>query len=232
MSRASTLFRLQETDLALDACRVRLGEIEKALAANPAVQAAQARLAAAEAALHQARATLKDIELSTQTLTNKIAEAEGRLYGGKIRNPKELQDLQADVEMLKRRRAASEDDQLNALVAFEAAEGEQAAAQTALTQAQETAARANTALNEEWDRLVAREANLKAERESLSVTIPAADRALYDRLRLTKKGRPLARLQDDTCGGCGIEPTAAIRQEARRGDLARCPGCERILYVE
>ncbi len=233
MSRASSLFRLQEADLELDAGRARLAEIAQALAGNPAVQAAQARARQAEAHLHQAKANLTDAELDHQTLADKIAVDEARLYSGRIRSPKELQDLQAEVESLRRRRAAAEERQLEALLAYEEAEAQLKAAHDQLRATEAEAKRANAALTAEWDRLIARETNLKAERESLLTVIPAADRAWYDKLRQAKKGRALARLEDGVCTACGMEPTAADRQNARRGaELVPCTGCGRILYAE
>jgi len=233
MSRASSLFRLQEADLELDAGRARLAEIAQALASNPAVQAAQARAQQAEVHLHKAKANLTDAELDQQTLADKIAADEARLYSGRIRNPKELQDLQAEVESLRRRRAAAEERQLEALLAYEEAEAQLKAAHDHLRATEAEAKRANAALTAEWDRLIARETNLKAERESLLTIITAADRAWYDKLRQAKKGRALARLEDGVCTACGMEPTAADRQNVRRGaELVLCAGCGRILYAE
>jgi uncharacterized protein len=48
--------------------------------------------------------------------------SEASLYGGKIRNPKELQDLQVEIAALKRRTATLEDEQLEAMLAVEDAE--------------------------------------------------------------------------------------------------------------
>lgn len=233
MSRASSLFRLQETDLALDAGRARLAEIAQALAGNPALQVAQARAQQAEAQLHKARATLTDAELDQQALADKIAVDEARLYAGRIRNPKELQDLQAEVESLKRRRAAAEERQLEALLEYEEAEAQLKAARAQLSAAEAEARHASVNLTAERERLTARQADLQAEREALLTTITAADRAQYDKLRQAKKGRALARLEDGVCTACGIEPTAADRQLARRGtELVLCAGCGRILYAE
>jgi hypothetical protein len=233
MSRASALFRLQETDLELDACRARLAEIAKALGGNPAVQAARLTMIDADGRRNAARAALQDSEFGAQTLKEKIADAEGRLYGGRIRNPKELKDLQDDVESLKRRLAAAEDEQLNALIQMEMAETQLAAAQTELQQAEAEAERAHTALTAERASREARLRKLEAEREAVQASIPAPDQDIYQRLRQTKKGRALSRLEDGVCIACGVEPSAQLAQAARRGgDLARCPNCDRILYAE
>jgi len=233
MSRLSALTRLQTLDLDLDATRARLVEIEKALAGNPAVLAARAAVARAEAERNTAGAALHIIELDNGSLAERIREAEGRLYGGKIRNPKELSDLQADVESLKRRLAAGEDQQLGAIEVMERAEAALATASEALRSAEAEAVRSNAVLTTERETLHARAAKLEGEREAAGISIPSADREVYDRLRKTKHGRPLSKLETDVCAACGIEPTTLMMQAVRRGaELVRCTGCDRILYIE
>jgi predicted nucleic acid-binding Zn-ribbon protein len=233
MSRVSALYHVQELDLQLDACRARLAEIAKALESSPAVQAARVRLTTANARLRSARTALNEMELENQSLSEKIKDAERRLYGGGIRNPKELRDLQADVESLKRRLAAGEERQLEALIETETAETQAAGAQGDLQLAEAEAAREHGALMAERETLQGRVEAFSGEREALYPSILAADRGVYERLRATKHGRALSRLEDGTCAACGIAPSAAIRQEARRGsELVRCSGCDRILYAD
>ncbi|MBL8046761.1 MAG: hypothetical protein JNL09_09480 [Anaerolineales bacterium] len=231
MSRVGTLFRLQALDLELDAGRIRLAEIEQALSSNPAVLAAQKALTAAETVHRAARAAAHDIELDAQALTTKIKEAEGRLYGGTIRNPKELKDLQAEIESLKRRLMEVEEKELAALMDLEAVEGALAQAQTQRQTAENAMLVLNGALASERETLTTHVSEMQAQREAATTPIAAADRTLYEQLRQTKKGRAVAKLDDDVCAACGIEPTAALRQIARRGDVAQCVGCGRILYA-
>jgi hypothetical protein len=233
MSRVSALFRLQETDLELDACRSRLAEIKAALGDDPAVQQARSLLLSAEARHRAARVTLQELELEALSLAEKIREAEQRLYSGSIRNPKELRDLQADVESLKRRLAGIEEQQLNALIESEVAETQAAGTEAELHQAEAGAARTQSALLAERGTLEARLRKLETEREAASAAVPAADQQVYQRLRQTRHGRAVARLEDGACAACGMAPSALMRQEARRGaELVRCAGCDRILYAD
>ena len=94
MSRPFKLFRLQQIDSQLDALRLRQGEIESALQDDTRIRQIVQKMedcktewAAAKKALHLA-------EDETQKQRIKIELTESALYGGKVRNPKELQDLQ------------------------------------------------------------------------------------------------------------------------------------------
>lgn len=233
MSRASQLFRLQEIDLELDRHRARLETIAEALESSPTVQAAFRRMVEADGQLAAARVDVRSFEYDNQALSEKIAEVEKRLYSGAVTHPKELQDLQKDIESLKHRRATLEEKQLEALIKAEAAEAQKLAAQTDLQRAEAEAAKMNSHLLDEQTGWLARVNQLEGEREAIYAGIPADDRETYERLRRSKNGRPVSRLEDGVCTACGVAPSSARSQTARQAtELIRCGNCDRILYAE
>src|SRR5438067_3472225 len=136
MSRAGSLLQLQGIDLEMDANRARLRAIEVALGDDPAVKKAQRDLLEAQAELHTARVAIQNLEFDGQNLGQKIAEVDGRMYGGKVTNPKELQDLQSEVTSLQHRREALEEKQFEALLNAESAEVHSADVQHRLERAE------------------------------------------------------------------------------------------------
>jgi predicted nucleic acid-binding Zn-ribbon protein len=223
MSRASNLFHVQEIDTTLDAARTRLAAIEQALSGNAAVNAAQQQTLQASERFNAARIQARSLELEVQALNEKVADAEKRLYSGAITNPKELRDLEQDLASLRRRRAGVEERELEAMIG----------AETRLQQTERETLQTQGTLVEERSRLQARVAQLAAEREAVSGSMPAEDQLLYQRLRQSKNHRPVAKLDEGNCAACGEETSSARIQEARRGaTLVRCTGCERILYAE
>ena len=232
MSRISALFRLQEIDLELDAHRARLQSIEQALGDNPAVNAARLQASSAREKVNSARAQARSTDLDLQAVNEKISDAEKRLYSGLIANPKELRDLEQDLASLRRRGAAVEEQVLQAMIATESAEGQMAVVETKLQQAEAAAFQTHKDLLDERQRLQARAAQLAGEREAVSGAVAAEDQELYVRLRQTKHGRALAKLDESSCSACGEEVSSAHMQEVRRGiTLVRCGCCERILYA-
>lgn len=235
MSRASALYRLQKVDSELDQRQSRLSEIADRLASSSAVQKAQAEFAAAQAAAAAARRRAKALDDENKSLTAQIKEIEERLYGGRVRNPRELQDLQAEAESLKRRRESLDEDQLAALDEAESAEEKEASAREALAAAE--AARASEAgdLLREEEAIEALIAKLEGEREVAVASVQADDLAAYDSLRKRKRGTAVALLTDGACSACGVAPSSSRIQAARHagaGELVRCGNCERILYAE
>lgn len=233
VSRASALYRLQKVDTELDQRRAQLAEVEARLASSPAVQEAQANLATVQNELAAARRSAKALDDENQDLTTKIKENEGRLYGGKVRNPRELQDLQADIQALKRRRDELDENQLAAMEAVEAGEQTEAAARTALSAAEAARADEQRDLAKDKGALEALIAKLEGEREAALISVSTEDRATYDSLRRQKGGKAIAQLVEGTCGLCGVAPSSSRIQAARQsGELVRCGNCGRILYAE
>jgi predicted nucleic acid-binding Zn-ribbon protein len=232
MSRTSVLFRLQEIDLELDSHRARLQGIEQELSGNPAVNLARQQASAARERFNASRVQARSAELEVQALGEKIAEAEKRLYSGAITNPKELRDLEQDLASLRRRCQGLEEQQLDAMIAAESAEGQMLALETQLQQTEAAALQAQGALMEERQRLQDRVSELSGEREALAGTVLTEDQQLYGRLRQSKHGRALAKVAEGNCAACGEEVSSSLLQEVRRGaTLVRCGSCERILYA-
>ncbi|MCC7359236.1 MAG: hypothetical protein IT317_07160 [Anaerolineales bacterium] len=230
MSRASALLQLQTLDLELDAHRVRLQSIEQELGADPAVQAAQRAVADGHGQLQTARIAVQSLEYEAQGLAAKLAEVSDRIYGGRVTNPKVLQDLQHENESLQRRRAALEEKQFEALITAETAEGRQEQLQLALDAAETASANAHGSLRLERDQHQLVMANLAGDREAVVAQISPADRETYERLRPAKKGRAVAVLDEGVCGACGVELSSALNQSARQSaDLVLCRNCGRIL---
>jgi predicted nucleic acid-binding Zn-ribbon protein len=233
MSRSSSLLQLQAVDLEMDGYKARLAAIAAALGQDPAVQAAQRGLLAAQSELHQARVAAQNLEHENQALSAKITEIAERTYSGSVTQPKVLQDLQRDLDSLNRRRASLEEQQFEALVASEAAEARHAGLQVELNRLEADLARQHGSLLEERLKLQAGLERLEVSREAALSSILPTDRELYDRLRASKKGRAVARLEEGSCGACGVAPSSSRIQSARQGnDLIQCGNCGRILAAD
>ncbi len=232
MSKAEPLYRLQLLDIDLDNARKQLRDVETALTSNPAVTHAQTEFAKAQQAHHKLALEAKSLELEGRSLYDKIKEHEDRLYRGLIKTPKELIDLQRELEVLKRNSAAHEEKQFTQMLAVEEAAEVMANCQTAVAQAtkhwQEDSVDLRNVRAQLKDRISADEER----REAISVAIPRADMVVYVALRAKKAGGvAVAMVKNAACGLCGEEPSSVLSQQARTGStLAICPGCGRILF--
>src|SRR6266571_4095251 len=134
MTTAPDVLALQETDQALDRARARLTDVEAQMGESEELIAIRQDVAVREEVLTQLRSRLHDAEWSVDDARGKATEVEGKLYGGSIRNPKELTDLNADLSSLKAQVAKREDTLLGLLVEIEEAEALLGSEQTGLAE--------------------------------------------------------------------------------------------------
>jgi predicted nucleic acid-binding Zn-ribbon protein len=229
MTEGADLYRLQGLDSKGDKKRQRLAEVEAALGEDETLRQARRAVERAQERVRKWAVKQRDLELEVQGLADKISRDEQRLYSGVIRNPKELEDLQAEVAALKRRRQQLEEDLLEVMLEREEAEGAQAQAQKHLdgVQADWTAQQAD--LVGEREELQAELAEIEQARGALLPSIDAGDLRIYEALRRRKGGVAVALLRDDTCGACGVGISPNLEWQLRQGKLAPCSNCERIL---
>ena len=119
MTELADLWRLQETDIALDSRRGSLEDAQTRMGESEELLAARTRYDGLLAVQRQAESAQRDIETEASDLRVKVAPQETKLYSGAIKNPKELGDLQADIDQLKRHLSAVEDRDLEALAAVD-----------------------------------------------------------------------------------------------------------------
>jgi predicted nucleic acid-binding Zn-ribbon protein len=232
MNRFADLWRLQEIDSALDTRRASLDGAREQIGETDELVAARATLAERRVTLREAESAQKDIELQADDLKAKITAAEQKLYSGTIKNPKELADLQADVDSIKRHLATVEDQDLEALGAVETAENERRTAEAEATALEAAWAEEQSELNERIARLTVEIAQYERERQELTPNIDPALLKTYDHTRRTHQGKGMARLDRNLCMGCRISLPTNVVNRARAGNaLVQCPNCERILYA-
>ncbi len=229
MTQGADLYHLQELDSESDAIRQRLQEVKAALGESDALKQARQALKDAEVQVQHWSVQQRDLELETQSLANKIARSEKRLYSGDVQNPKELADLQAEVTSLRGRRQHLEDNLLDAMIEREEAENTQTEAQTHLqeTESQWSARQAN--LKTEQQELEEKLAVLEQARETLIPRIEASELTSYQHLRSSKGGTVVVQVQNGACGGCGVAVSPSITWQLRQKDMAYCNTCERII---
>jgi hypothetical protein len=232
MSQPFKLFRLQQLDSHIDQAAARLQQIEQSLADEHELLSARQQEDMDAAALDAERKKLRRAEDEVKAQRVKIEQTEATLYGGKVRNPKELQDLQNDVAALKRYLVVLEERQLESMISAEEAEAVLAQSAQALAQVEQRRRQTVSALQKEKNTLNEEVRHLQDERDAASSGIPAGDLALYNQLRQQRRGVAVARVVDKNCSACGSTLSAALLHSARSpNQISRCDTCGRILYL-
>jgi uncharacterized protein len=232
MSQPFTLYRLQQLDSQLDRTHLRLAEIQVALNEAQELRQAEETARQAEAALQAARKVLHKADEVVKDQRIKIATTEAALYGGKVRNPKELQDLQNESAALKRYLNILEDRELETMLAEEEATAVNQDAKIALELAQAKHAAHQNDLRAEQSRLMKEIPRLEEERQATAGSVPSNEMVLYETLRKQRRGLAVSLVKNKACTSCGTTLNAILLDAAlTSGQLTRCDGCGRILYV-
>lgn len=226
------LFRLQQIDNKIKTTRSHLVEIEAALKDNSKLSVAQEQADSSSQTLQEARKALQSAERNVQDQRIKIQHSETVLYSGKVRNPKELQDIQTEAVSLKKYLNVLEDRQLEAMIAVEEAEIKFNEAATNLKSIETETAIKVSSLEEDRTKLL-RDLDLyESERQVAVGGIASEDIEVYEMLRNKRSGVAVAKVSDKNCMACGSTLTPALIQSAQSPiKLTHCASCGRILYI-
>jgi predicted nucleic acid-binding Zn-ribbon protein len=231
MGLVSRLYQLQETDSQLREKHRLLKDTLKRLEHNDELSLAEAELAIQRDGLEKARKHQRQLDWEVDDLTARILAVNDRLYGGSVKNPKELVSLEQDMQGLKRHLKSREEVLLDAMGVVESLEAGVGSLQK---QVEELAA--------EWEReregLRVLKDSTELEIERLTQSRNAARNEvgpdavrLYDQLSQAK-GTAVVKVELGRCAGCNLTLPTGQWQKARAGEVVKCGSCGRIFYVE
>lgn len=231
MSRSGNFFDLQTIDTLLDQHRSRLREIAEILTDTSEMEHAEASFQNAEEALKEASKKLKAAEEKVKGQRLKIKSTDAKLYGGRITNPKELEDLQDKSEALKRYLNVLEDRQLESMLELDEYNANHLNAKRNLETVRETTKSRQQDHIQERDKILVDVQNLESRKVSTAALISAEDLALYENLRKKGHGLAVTKVLNRSCSACGATLTAALHQVARSpNQITLCETCGRILF--
>jgi len=232
MTTPAELYALQEVDLALDRAMARLVEIETALGESEELVEGRQGAEERRGRVAELRSQQTEREWAVDEARAKASVVEKKLYGGSVRNPKELEDLQADLASLQGQVRRREDALLAVLVELEDAETELRSAEAALSEVEARWQAGQERLRQEKGQLEPEIARLQEKRARQTQEMDQAVLGLYRVLRERRDGQAVARVERGMCQGCRITLPMSLLQKARSGvGLTQCVSCERILLV-
>lgn len=232
MSAIKELYQLQVVDSERDEKRGRLDEVEARMGESADLIQAREAVVETQEEAYRLRTQMRALDLEVASVNDKLKQNQERAYSGKVRNPKELTNLNDEAYALRRRRSELEDEQFERMMEIEAADAEVAERQARLSQIETAWQQDQASLQEERGELEERLAALDAERQARRVGIKPGDLDLYDDFRKRYGGLAVVRIKRGTCQTCGCTdiPTNVARAVERGEGLHFCPVCNRIMY--
>ena len=226
------LFQLQKIDLRIDVLDKRQKEILAIRNDNSARKILENKLEEINKSLTTHKKIYSDLDDKVNTKRLKIEQSESSLYGGTIKNPKELQDLQLEIQSLKQTITNLEDDQLQKLDDLDLVEKDKNDLLGQIENLDAKLSKVYSAFSVEENEMNSELVKLENERKAVVSQISADLIKTYDDLKKSKKGIALAAVEDGCCTACGSTLTPAECQSAKSPSrITNCPSCGRILYA-
>jgi uncharacterized protein len=171
-------------------------------------------------------------DADVEQMRSRIGRDRTRLDAGQVSSPRELENLQSEIESLLRRQSDLEDVELDVMERLDAAQArlKEAGAERISVAADMQAAtgRRDTSVAE----ISGLSARAAQQREAVAAEEPAELLDLYERLRVQHGGVGAAALRRGQCQGCHLTLNAgdlSVIRAAPPDEVVRCEECRRIL---
>lgn len=231
MSLASRLYQLQSIELQLRDHRRRLQETIARLDHNEELAAAEGELASIESRLKAAEKHQRELEWEVDDLNAKIRGLNDRLYGGTVRNPKELLSLEQDIQSVKKHLSGKEEQLLEAMDESEVVQAEATVLRQRVGELRSTWEGDKVTLRSLKESLEAEVLKLTEARLATRQEIGPEAAQRYDQLAKAK-GIAMVKVEQGRCKGCNLTVPAGLWQRARAGEMVECGSCGRLIYVD
>lgn len=214
-------------------------EIRKRAAALEPGKAVQAEIAALQAACDEAIETARglageqaDLDLKQKTIDAKIAQIDKDVYGGKVVNPREVEALQKEIELLKRRRSDMDGRLLEIMEELPAAKAVAEAARLKVESKRGELAEYQKKVVATRTELEAKFKEVSAKRAEAAAAVPHPMVVRYDAIRQKAGGVGMAEVvRGGFCGMCGTHLPEKLIEGAKDGRIVTCESCHRILFA-
>lgn len=183
--------------------------------------------------LANAQSQLRDGELRLESLQEKTRGVEADLYSGRIRSPRELENLRKDSVQLRRQLSGLEDRVLLRMAEVDELESAASRGEEELGAFERRWADEQEALAAQYAALRGRLRELQEIRAQLRGSMGLGELRLYDELRAKKGGMALSPMKAGICQTCRVRLPSYKVQVVEAGEaVVTCEGCGRIVYQE
>ena len=225
------LYELQCLEREIEVSEQALAAGRSAIGESVALRQARANLAAADSRLAELTREQKDVESAAADISAKMTAANESLYSGRVKNSKELQNLQTEYDHLKIQRDLLDEKALGLMEHIETAKSEQERFRMALNAATEQWQKEQQRLRADIAGLESQLIELQAALKQALPGVPRESLAVYQKMK-ESRGWPVSRVEKGICSRCRINLSSAELQRARGGALVGCSSCGRLLFFE
>ncbi len=227
------LWDLQELDLEIRATEQQIEEAPALSGVDESLtrlEELKQSLTEKELLFKEDQKKLKNLEMRTQKIVDDRENLKENMYDGTVSSVKELEQMQRKMELLAEEKNRLEEEILILMESLEEQE-------SSLEQLKKEVEGASGDLREKEAMLEKKLARLEEElkdlQEKRSLLAEKVEPKFLDRYNLLAekhKGQPLARVEDEICGGCRVFISSALRGHLYNPEaMVYCENCGRLL---
>ncbi len=227
------LWELQELDLSAAALKRKIEEapVKSGISEKEEeLTGLQDDYSAMEKSLKKNRKTLRQLEMDEQRIIDDRSELKDKMYGGKVGNVKELEQMQQRMDYFAAEKKKVEDRILELMELIEEEEFKIKELAEKIKKDEDELAEMKEKLIADLDELNKILSEKMVEREKLVDKIDNVYLRKYTVLAEKHQGRALARVENDICGGCRVFISDGQRGKLYNQDaMVYCENCGRLL---
>lgn len=226
------LWKLHLIDSGLVEVRKRAAALDPGKRIMSEIKALEEELETTGGEYKRLHAEQTDLELQQKSIDDKIKRADREIYGGKIINPREIENLQREITSLKAKKDEHDFRLLELLDLMPPAK-------VVADQIQAKIDAKKKELGEHQKKVLLTKSQLEADFKTLNsqrgtalAQVPPALLPRYDAIRQNHDGTAMAQInmKTGTCGACGMKLPVKSIEHAKEDRVVTCEACHRILY--
>lgn len=230
--QSRSLYDLQQIDLQFASAVKELEEVRSRLSDESPILSAREKLEDLTSQLKEITVRRRAVDKTVAELQERIEDLESKLYGGSIKNPREMSAVEEERQFTVKQQQDEEEKLLEIMVDLEELESGHASAKAELEGLEEARPSEKVELQKSEQRLEADIARFQDDRNEVVPVVDPELIGLYDSLRQTKNGQAVAKVERGMCQACRLTLPQSELQRARSATrIAQCNSCHRILYV-
>ena len=232
-SQLKPLFDLQVIEIELARAQKALATLDDGSEKKRQVDLARQAFETAKKLLHEATSELQDKELTLKSTESKQKAFQDKLYGGMVTNPKELESMEKEIEMLGRQKGKLEERILELYDIVEERKAAYNVAESTLKQQESELEAFLEKRRQNEASLVHKIQELSARREKAVQEVDPILLKRYEMLKARCGGVAVSKVEGDSCSVCRTQITGYMMRMLKTSeDLQTCENCGRILYLE
>ena len=232
MTTTRQMFALQELDIILDRIRGDSNKAEHELNNGNTVVSLASELERDSELILESELQQRATKLEAETQKERSESLNSQLYGGEITNPRDLESLEREASNVKSLVEQHENALSQLTERIGEAQARKAELQTKLDEAKAAWEIRQAELQSAIKDLSAERAGFEGQRSKLTEGLDPVSLQHYEKLRISKGGLAVARVERGLCQGCRMSlPTHQQQRVRNGGQTVLCSSCGRMLIL-